>query len=382
MRIYLYVHLLTRIFRMANTNDIINYKKHGFDGVKYIRLQKEKILDRITNFSGWRLYLEIGGKFMYDAHASRVLPWFDPESKKIIFSSLKDQAEILFCVNATDILNNRQLSNQNIDYKDYVYQMIRIIEKSIWIKPNIVINNIDVGNMFDVILEFEKDFQRKQYKVRERYKINWYPHNVDTILSEDGFGHDDHIPLTKNLVLVTGAASSSGKMSTCLGQIYLDHQLEIKSWYAKYETFPIWNIALEHPINLAYEAATVDIGDFNMMDTYHKKAYGQDAVNYNRDVEAFDIVMSIAKKIVNHKNYMVKYQSPTDMGISCAGMAITDDAVVSIASLREIERRKAWYQEMVDRKEGKQERTEKCDEIYAKAKKYCEEKKYDLGMKI
>lgn len=350
--------------------------------MKYIRLQKEKILDRITNFSGWRLYLEIGGKFMYDAHASRVLPWFDPESKKIIFSSLKDQAEILFCVNATDILNNRQLSNQNIDYKDYVYQMIRIIEKSIWIKPNIVINNIDVGNMFDVILEFEKDFQRKQYKVRERYKINWYPHNVDTILSEDGFGHDDHIPLTKNLVLVTGAASSSGKMSTCLGQIYLDHQLEIKSWYAKYETFPIWNIALEHPINLAYEAATVDIGDFNMMDTYHKKAYGQDAVNYNRDVEAFDIVMSIAKKIVNHKNYMVKYQSPTDMGISCAGMAITDDAVVSIASLREIERRKAWYQEMVDRKEGKQERTEKCDEIYAKAKKYCEEKKYDLGMKI
>ncbi|HBB04950.1 TPA: hypothetical protein DCZ39_09020 [Patescibacteria group bacterium] len=144
----------------------------------------------------------------------------------------------------------------------------------------------------------------------------------------------------------------------------------------------MWNIALEHPINLAYEAATVDIGDFNMMDTYHKKAYGQDAVNYNRDVEAFDIVMSIAKKIVNHKNYMVKYQSPTDMGISCAGMAITDDAVVSIASLREIERRKAWYQEMVDRKEGKQERTEKCDEIYAKAKKYCEEKKYDLGMKI
>ena len=365
-----------------NSTDIINYKKHGFDGAKYIRLQKEKILDRIANFSGGRLYLEIGGKFMYDTHAARVLPGFDPESKKEIFSSLKDQAEILFCVNAKDILSNRQLSNQNIDYKDYVYQLIRNIEKNIWIKPHIVINNIDVSNMFDVILAFEKDFQRKQYKVRERYKINWYPHNMDSILSEDGFGNDDHIPLTKNLILVTWAASSSGKMSTCLGQIYLDHQIDIKSWYAKYETFPIWNIAIDHPINLAYEAATIDIGDYNMMDTYHKKAYGQDAVNYNRDVEAFEIVMGIAKKVVNHKNYMVKYQSPTDMGISCAGMAITSDEIVSIASLAEIERRKAWYQEQIDRWEGKQEWTTKCDELYAKAKKYCDDKKHDLTMKL
>ncbi len=367
---------------MINSSDIINYKKDGFDGEKYIRLQKEKILDRITNFSGGRLYLEIGGKFMYDAHAARVLPWFDPESKKNIFTSLKNQAEILFCVNANDILSNRQLSNQNIDYKEYVYQMIRNIEKNIWLKPHIVINNIDIWNMFDVILEFEKDFQRKQYRVRERYKINWYPYDIDMILSEDGFGHDDHIPLTKNLILVTGAASSSGKMSTCLWQIYNDHQMDVKSWYAKYETFPIRNLPLEHPVNLAYEAATVDIGDYNEMDRYHKKAYGQDAVNYNRDVEAFDIVMSIAKKIVNHKNYMVKYQSPTDMGINCAGMAITDDSVVCIASLEEILRRKVWYQQQIDRWEGKEERITKCDELYAKAKKYCVAKKYDLDMKL
>lgn len=365
-----------------NSTDIINYKKEWFDGEKYIRLQKEKILDRITNFSGGRLYLEIGGKFMNDTHAARVLPGFDPESKKNIFTSLKGQAEILFCVNANDILSNRQLSNQNIDYKEYVYQLIRNIEKNIWIKPHIVINNIDVGNMFDVIVEFEKDFQRKQYRVRERYKITWYPHNTDIILSEDGFGNDDHIPLTKNLILVTGAASSSGKMSTCLGQIYLDHQIDIKSGYAKYETFPIRNLPFNHPINLAYEAATVDIGDGNMMDSYHKKAYGIDAVNYNRDMDAFEIVMGIAKKIVNHKNYMVKYQSPTDMGISCAGFAITNDEVVSIASLHEIERRKIWYQEQVDRWEGKQERTAKCDELYAKTKKYCEEKKYDLNIKL
>jgi len=367
---------------MLNSSDIINYKKHGFDGEKYIRLQKEKILDRIANFSGWRLYLEIWGKFMYDTHAARVLPGFDPESKKDIFASLKGQAEVLFCVNANDIISNRQLSNQNIDYKDYVYQMIRIIEKNIWLKPHIVINNIDVGNMLDVILAFEKDFQRKQYRVRERYKINGYPYNTDAILSEDGFGYDDHIPLTKNLILVTGAASSSGKMSTCLGQIYNDHQIDVKSWYAKYETFPIRNLPLEHPVNLAYESATADIGDYNMLDTYHKKAYGQEAVNYNRDMEAFDIVMGIAKKIVNHKNYMIKYQSPTDMGINCAGMAITNDEIVSLASLAEIERRKWWYQEMIDRWEGKQERVTKCDELYEKSNKYCKSKKYDLDMKF
>lgn len=365
-----------------NSSDIINYKKHGFDGATYIRLQKEKILDRISNFSGGRLYLEIGGKFMYDAHAARVLPWFDAESKKNIFSLLKNQAEILFCVNANDIIANRQLSNQDIDYKDYVYQMIRNIEKNIGIKPHIVINNIDIGNMFDMILDFEKDFQRRQYRVRERYKINGYPYNIDAILDEDGFGHDDHIPLTKNLVLVTGAASSSGKMSTCLGQIYLDHQIDIKSWYAKYETFPIWNLPLAHPVNLAYEAATIDIGDANMLDTYHKKAYGQDAVNYNRDMEAFEIVMNIAKKIVTHKNYMIKYQSPTDMGINCSGMAITQDNIVCIASLAEIQRRIGWYQQQVDRWAGKQERIEKCNELYAQAKTYCEDKKYDIDMKI
>ncbi len=365
-----------------NSTDIINYKKDWFDGDKYIRLQKEKILDRIANFGGGRLYLEIGGKFMYDAHAARVLPGFDPESKKKIFESLKNQSEILFCVNANDILSNRQLSNQKIDYKDYVYQMVRIIEKNIWLKPHIVINNIDVGNMFDVILEFEKDFQRKQYRVRERYKINWYPHNTDTILSEDGFGNDDHIPLTKNLILVTGAASSSGKMSTCLGQIYNDHQIDIKSGYAKYETFPVWNLSINHPVNLAYEAATVDIGDGNIMDSYHKKAYDIDAVNYNRDMEAFDVVMGIAKKIVTHKNYMVKYQSPTDMGISCAGFAITNDEICSVASLGEILRRKERYRQQAERGEGKEERMTKCDELYEKAKKYCEEKKYDIDMKI
>ncbi len=202
------------------------------------------------------------------------------------------------------------------------------------------------------------------------------------ILSEDGFGHDDHIPLTKNLILVTGAASSSGKMSTCLGQIYLDHEIEVKSGYAKFETFPIWNLPLEHPVNLAYEAATADIGDRNEMDELHMKAYKVKAVNYNRDIEAFEIVMNIAKKVVTHKNYMIKYQSPTDMGINCAGFAISNDEVVSVASLQEIRRRKDWYQDMVERNEGKSERVARCEELEAKCLEYCKGKKYDVSLAL
>jgi len=365
---------------MINSSESIRFKKQWFDSEKYIKLQKEKILDRISNFSGGRLYLEIGGKFLFDAHASRVLPWFNPESKKMIFSSLKNQIEILFCINANDILENRQLSNQKVSYKDYVWSMVKNIENELWIRPQIVINNINVENMFDVILEFEKEFQRKWYKAWERYRINNYPNNVDMILSENGFGNDDHIPLTKNLILVTWAASSSGKLSTCLGQIYLDHQIDIKSGYAKYETFPIWNLPLEHPVNLAYEAATADIWDYNMIDEYHKKVYGISSVNYNRDIQAFEIIMDIAKKIVTHKNYMVKYQSPTDMWINCAWFAIKDDGIVSVASLQEIVRRKWWYQEMIDRKEGKIEWIEKCEELENKCRKYCEEKKYSYSI--
>jgi len=363
---------------MLNTTDVISYKKKWYDGAKYIKLQQEKILERIGKFSNGRLYLEIGGKFMYDQHAARVLPWFDPEAKKKIFMGLKDQAEVLFCVNADDIVENRQLSNENITYKEYVTRMIRGIEAALGIRPHIVINKIDMTSMYDVISEFEKEFQRKNYRVRERYKIMWYPHNLKSVLSEDGYGNDDHIPCTKNLILVTGAASNSGKMSTCLGQIYNDHEIGIESGYAKYETFPIRNLPLEHPINLAYEAATADIGDYNMMDTYHKKAYGKDSVNYNRDVEAFEIVTSISSKIVQPGNFMNTYKSPTDMGISTAGFAITDDEICSIASLQEIRRRKIRYQQVVDRKEGEQSRVARCDELEKKCLEYIKEKKYTL----
>ena len=367
---------------MLNSTDVISYKKKGYDGAKYIKLQQEKILERIGKFSNWRLYLEIGGKFMYDQHAARVLPWFDPETKKQIFMSLKNQAEMLFCVNADDIIENRQLSNENIPYKDYVNKMIRGIEAALGLRPHIVINKIDTTSMYDMILDFEKEFQRKNYRVWERYKIMGYPHNLKSVLSEDGYGNDDHIPLTKNLILVTWAASSSGKMSTCLGQIYNDHEIWIESGYAKYETFPIRNIPLEHPINLAYEAATADIGDYNMLDPYYKKATGKDSVNYNRDVEAFEIVMDIAKQTVKPDNFMNNYKSPTDMWISTAGFAITDDEVCCVASLQEIRRRKWRYQQQIDRKEGEQSRISRCDELEKKCLEYIKEKKYNENLKI
>lgn len=365
-----------------NSSDIILYKRKGFDGKKYINIQKEAISKRINSFNKWRLYLEVGGKFFYDTHAARVLPGYILESKKLIFEAFKDQAEILFCINANDVLHNRQLTNQDIDYKDQVQLLIKRIEIELGIKPHIVINNIDIQDSFDKILEFEQDFQRKNYRVWERYKITGYPHNTKTILSDDGFGNDDHIPLTKSLILATGAASNSGKLSTCLGQIYNDHQIGIESWYAKYETFPIWNLPLEHPVNLAYEAATADIEDYNMIDPYHQKAYNKESVNYNRDVEAFEVIMGIIEKIITKENPMSKYKSPTDMGINEAWFCITNDEIVSIASYNETKRRMAWYQEMIDRNEWEDKRVQSCIDLKQKCEEYAKSKNHELEQKI
>lgn len=362
---------------MITSSEIPSFDAIGFDGPKYIRLQTQAIEDRMSHFSG-RLYLEIGGKFLYDPHAARVLPWFDPASKKEIFSSFAEVAEVLFCINAEDIVANRQLSSEDINYVDYVMDMIVAIEKETTMRPHIVLNMLDPYSTPDEVVEFQRMLQRQQYRVWERYAIDWYPDDVEHILSEDGFGQDDHIPLTKNLILVTGAASSSGKMSTCMWQIYQDSLIEIKSGYAKYETFPIWNLSVDHPVNLAYEAATADIGDYNCLDEYHMDAYGIEAVNYNRDVEAFTIVSSLSEDILNHKNYMRKYKSPTDMGISTAGSAISDDEIVCRASIEEIQRRKERYQQMVDRGDGQADWVEKCEALAKRAKEYCANKWYKI----
>ncbi len=324
---------------MATNNDIILHKKFGFDGDNYVEMQKNQILDRLSNFSG-RLYLEVGGKFLRDPHASRVLPGYLVDSKKVIFSDLKDKIEVLYCVNSEDIVSNKKFNDENIDFSDYVDRNLMVIERSLGVKPIIVINKIDVASMFDLVLNFERKFQKKQYRVFERYKITAYPYNINDLLSDSWFGWDDHIPVTKNLVLVTGAGNDSGKLATCLGQIYLDNEIDIKSGYAKFETFPLWNQPLDHPVNLAYELAIENTWNKLVLDSFHHEEYWQNVVVNQKDLDDFWNIMEIIKNIVNHKNYMIKYKSPTDMIINTTSFCITDDEIVRKAALEEIEKRK------------------------------------------
>jgi len=349
---------------MIAQHEILVPQKIGFDSQKYAEEQKKAILERIQKFSGGKLYLEIGGKFLFDAHAARVLPGFDPETKKRIFTDLAESAEILFCVDSRDIVHNRQLSNKNESYTNAALKMIEGVASEVK-KPKIVIN-LCHRRRNPVVLRFSEHLRELGFEVFFRFLIGGYPHDLSKILSSEGYGKDDFIETEKNLILVTGAASNSGKMSTCLGQIYLDHHRGIESGYAKYETFPIWNLPLDHPVNLAYEAATADIGDFNQMDPFHPTP----SVNYNRDVEAFEIVMRIARAVVGEKNEMRNYRSPTDMGINRAGFSITNDAACCEASIAEIERRKQWYAEIINRGEGKKKWVEKCNLLLRKAKKY------------
>ena len=327
--------------KMIDSSDILEYDIAWFDWDKYIQLQAEAIKDRIDKFSG-KLYLEIGGKFLYDPHAARVLPWFYPDSKKRIFKSLAKNTDVIFCVNAKDIKKNRMLSSKWESYMDVCIDMIQKIIQKLWITPYIAINRVKKKN-----IEFAKDFQKMLKKLNLesylRYEINGYPEDVESVLSQDGYGSDEYIPCTKELVLVVWAASSSWKMSTCLWQIYQDHYKWIESGYAKYETFPIWNLHLEHPVNLAYEAATADIWDYNVLDLYHAQAYSEESINYNRDVEAFEIVQSLAESFLPEHNYTRQYNSPTDMWISNAWYCIIDEDIVIKSSLDEINRRLEWY---------------------------------------
>lgn len=365
----------------TSQSDTIDYSRFGFDNKKYLKLQKEAIIERISKFTGGRLYLEIGGKFLHDPHASRVLPGFEADVKKQIFSSLKDQAEILFCVDSRDIISNRQLTSGETDYSDLAIKMAKQIQVDLENTPSIVINMCHKELNLKTRL-FIEAAEQEGLKCYRRYFIEGYPQSTDHVLSENGYGQDDYIELHKDLVLVTGAASNSGKLSTCLGQIYLDHTNGLSSGYAKYETFPIWNLPIKHPVNLAYEAATADIGDFNIADEYHLQAYNKKAVNYNRDVDAFEIIMTLVKNFIPEDNYLHNYKSPTDMGINHAGHSITDDEIVSLASLQEISRRRGWYHQIIARGEGQREWLDKCDNLNSEAKLYIEKKGYKLSKSL
>jgi uncharacterized protein (UPF0371 family) len=360
--------------------DTIEYRKIGFDSNLYRDIQAEKIAHRVQEFKGGRLYLEIGGKFLFDGHASRVLPGFNPKVKVDIMKKVGIPFDLIFCVNAQDILSNRFLNTDSTSYIGYVDTLLEDFEKAFNHKPAISINLINSENSSKA-LEYRERMEEKGYKVFNRYHIDGYP-DTKSIVSKEGYGKDEHIEDLNKLVLVVGAASNSGKMSTCLGQIYNDHVKGIESGYAKYETFPIWNLPLLHPVNLAYESATVDIGDYNMIDKYHLYHYGITSVNYNRDVAAFTIVENMIKQMVSTDNFISTYKSPTDMGVNTVLDGITNDEIVSIASYNEILRRKSWYYDLRNEKPNAIKWSDRCEQLAVKAKKYIDKKKYNINLDL
>ncbi len=307
-------------------------KKIGFDSEKYLKLQSEKILERIDHFGG-KLYIEFGGKLFDDFHASRVLPGFEPDNKIKMLCKLKDRAEIVIVVNSNDIIKNKVRADLGITYDQDAIRLIDIFRSYDLYVGSIVLTQFTENN--DAARIFEERVKKLGVKVYHHYNIKGYPHNVPLIVSDEGLGKNEYIETNRDLVIITAPGPGSGKMATCLSQLYLEHLRGNKVGYAKYETFPIWNLPLNHMVNLAYEAATADLNDVNMIDPWHLSAYGESAVNYNRDVEIFPVLNAIFEKIMGKS----PYKSPTDMGVNMAGYAISDNQVCVEAAKQEIVRR-------------------------------------------
>ena len=317
--------------------------KIGFDNQKYLRTQSEQIRRRIDQFGG-KLYLEFGGKLFDDYHASRVLPGFEPDSKMRMLQQLKDDVEIVIAINAEDIERNKVRGDLGITYEADVLRLIDIFRDLGLYVGSVVMTRYAAK---PATVAFRKRLKRNGIPCYRHYSIAGYPHDVAHIVSDKGFGTNDFIETTRPLVVVTAPGPGSGKMATCLSQLYHDYKRGISAGYAKFETFPIWNLPLKHPVNLAYEAATADLDDVNMIDPFHLEAYGSTAVNYNRDVEIFPVLNAIFKKIQGES----PYKSPTDMGVNMAGNCIVDDEICCKASRMEILRR--YYNACVERLQGK-----------------------------
>ena len=317
--------------------------KLAFNNDKYLKLQSEKILERIQSFD--KLYLEFGGKLFDDEHASRVLPGFLPDSKLRMLLNLKDQAEIIIVINANDIENNKMRGDNETPYDVETLRLKEAFEKFGFYVSGIIITQF--ANQTKAV-KYSKYLDNLNIPNYKTYEIEGYPNNIDHIISKDGFGKNERLQTTRPLVVITAPGPGSGKMATCLSQMYLEHEAGINAGYAKFETFPIWNIALKHPVNMAYEAATADLDDVNMIDPYHLDAYGELAVNYNRDVEAFPILKKMFEKIMGS----CPYKSPTDMGVNMAGYCIEDEEASYVASKEEIIRR--YYNTLVDYKYAKE----------------------------
>ncbi len=315
----------------------------GFDNDKYIEMQSKYIKERISHF-GNKLYLEMGGKLFDDYHASRVLPGFQPDSKIRMLLHLADQAEIVVAICASDIVKNKLRGDLGITYDADVLRLIDAFRAAGLYVGSVVLTQYSGQPAAD---KFRKRLGALGIKVYLHYPIEGYPGNIPLIASEEGFGKNEYIETTRPLVIVTAPGPGSGKMATCLSQLYHEYKRGIKAGYAKFETFPVWNLPLKHPVNLAYEAATADLNDVNMIDPFHLEAYGETTVNYNRDVEVFPVLSAILSKIMGE----CPYKSPTDMGVNMAGKCIVDDEVCREASCQEIIRR--YYQTMCDKIMGR-----------------------------
>ena len=316
--------------------------KVGFDNEKYLKMQSEHIRQRIAQF-GDKLYLEFGGKLFDDYHASRVLPGFKPDSKLQMLLQLKDDAEIVIVINSDDIEKNKVRGDLGITYDVDVIRLFNVFTKIGLYVSSVVLTRYDGQPTADA---FQKRLEALGIKVYHHYSIKGYPSNLQYIISDEGYGRNDYIETSRKLVVITAPGPGSGKMATCLSQLYHEHKRGVDAGYAKFETFPIWNLPLRHPVNIAYEAATADLNDVNMIDPFHLEAYGKTTVNYNRDVEIFPVLNAMFENILGES----PYKSPTDMGVNMAGNCIVDDEAVCEAAKQEIIRR--YYTGVCDNRKG------------------------------
>ena len=315
----------------------------GFDNNKYLELQSHHISERIKQFGG-KLYLEFGGKLFDDHHASRVLPGFEPDSKIRMLTQLKEQVEVVIAIGAGDIEGNKMRADYGISYDAEVMRMIDNFRAQGLYVGSVTVTQYAGQPAADA---FKRHMEELGIPVYLHYPIPGYPHNIALIVSDDGYGKNDYIETSRELVVVTAPGPGSGKMAVCLSQLYHEHKRGIQAGYAKFETFPIWNLPLKHPVNLAYEAATADLADVNMIDPFHLQAYGETTVNYNRDVEVFPVLAAMFEQIMGTS----PYRSPTDMGVNMVGNCIVDDEAVCEAARQEIVRR--YYAALCDRRRGK-----------------------------
>ena len=341
--------------------------KVAFDNDKYLQTQSAHIRDRIAKFGG-KLYLEFGGKLYDDNHASRVLPGFQPDSKLRMLLQLKDQVEMVIAINADDIEKNKVRGDLGITYDRDVIRLIDVFRGF-----GLYVSSVVLTRFHDQSLAkaFQSRLEGMGIKVYHHYDIAGYPSDTAHIVSAEGFGRNDYIETSRSLVVVTAPGPGSGKLATCLSQLYHEHERGITAGYAKFETFPIWNLSINHPVNLAYEAATADLNDVNMIDPFHLDAYGVTTVNYNRDVEAYPVLVAIFEKILGH----CPYKSPTDMGVNMVGNCIVDDEAARYASRQEILRR--YYVALCELKQGKgrEETVRKLELLMKKAGVTPEERK-------